>query len=124
MPLRLKPLLGATPIRARALALLFKTVQPAAWKKRSTTPLPSIAYTGLTPKVALHIPWDDCADWQAMGQYANDQGIGIGAINPNVFEDQCYKYGSFGNADETIRRKAIDTHLRCIEVARATRQSV
>ena len=77
-------------------------------------------FTGLTPNVALHIPWDDCDDWATTRAFAADQGIAIGAINPNVFEDQCYKYGSIAHADPAVRRQAIDMHLRCIDVARAT----
>ena len=77
-------------------------------------------YTGITPKVALHIPWDDCDDWSSVGAEAADLGVAIGAINPNVFQDQCYKYGSVANADAAVRQQAIDMHLRCIEVARAT----
>ena len=30
-----------------------------------------------------------------------------GAINPNVFQDQCYKHGSFGNPDPDVRRAAL-----------------
>ncbi|TVR44804.1 MAG: L-rhamnose isomerase [Planctomycetota bacterium] len=78
------------------------------------------AFTGITPAIALHIPWDDSDDWPAVARYAGDRGIRIGAINPNVFQDQCYKFGSFGHPDPAVRQRAIDNHLRCIEVAAAT----
>ena len=42
-------------------------------------------FTGVAPTVALHIPWDETDDWDGMKQYAGELGIGIGAINPNVF---------------------------------------
>ncbi|TVR10554.1 MAG: sugar isomerase, partial [Planctomycetota bacterium] len=78
------------------------------------------ALTGITPAIALHIPWDDSNDWLAVSRYAADRGIRIGAINPNVFQDQCYKFGSFGHPDPAVRQRAVDCHLRCIEVAAAT----
>ena len=48
-------------------------------------------FTGVAPTVALHIPWDKTDDWDGLKQYAVDLGIGIGAINPNVFQDPEYK---------------------------------
>ena len=48
------------------------------------------------------------------------QGITLGTINSNVFQDDDYKFGSLTNSDEAIRRKAIDAHLRCIDVMNAT----
>jgi L-rhamnose isomerase / sugar isomerase len=73
--------------------------------------------TGACPAVALHIPWDDTDDWPSAKKYAEELGIRIGAINPNVFQEQCYKYGSFGNSDPAVRRRAIDMHKRCIDIA-------
>ena len=32
-------------------------------------------------------------------------GVQPGSINPNVFQDQIYKYGSFGNPDPASGRK-------------------
>src|SRR6516225_7461026 len=43
--------------------------------------------TGCCPTVALHIPWDAVDDYAALGRFADEQGIGIGAINPNLFGD-------------------------------------
>ncbi|HXV99353.1 MAG TPA: hypothetical protein VEC93_13100 [Anaerolineae bacterium] len=45
--------------------------------------------TGIAPSVAIHIPWDrpEDNDYLAMCQYAEAQGIKIGAVNPNVFQD-------------------------------------
>ena len=50
--------------------------------------------TGAAPTVALHIPWDRVDDWPALSQYAAERGVGIGAINPNVFQDEIYRLGS------------------------------
>src|SRR5687767_9011436 len=46
--------------------------------------------TGIAPSVALHIPWDKTDDWSGLKQYAADCGVSIGAINPNLFQDEQY----------------------------------
>ena len=98
-------------------------VQPAA-ARTVTEKLEDAAtvhrFTACCPSVALHIPWDDTDDWAAARADAAALGIRIGAISPNVFQEQCYKYGSFGHRDPKVRRKAIDMHLRCIQIAVAT----
>src|SRR5437763_2085632 len=50
--------------------------------------------SGIAPSIALHIPWDKTDDWKGLKQYANEKRIEIGAINPNVFQEDCYKLGS------------------------------
>src|SRR5258708_40240454 len=50
--------------------------------------------TKVAPSVALHIPWDKTKDWTALKQEAESLGVRIGAINPNVFQDEQYKLGS------------------------------
>ena len=77
-------------------------------------------YTGVSPTVALHIPWDQTDDWDGLQQYAAELGIGIGAINPNVFQDQIYKLGSVCNPDSSIRRTAIDHMLECVDIMNIT----
>ena len=72
--------------------------------------------TGLAPSVALHIPWDMTDDFSALGRYAVDHGVRLGTINSNTFQDDDYKFGSLTHIDKTVRQKAIDHHLRCIEV--------
>ena len=52
--------------------------------------------------------------------YAEDQGVGLGTINSNTFQDDDYKLGSLTHTDPTVRQKAIDHHLECIEVMDAT----
>jgi L-rhamnose isomerase/sugar isomerase len=73
--------------------------------------------TGVAPSVALHIPWDRVDDYAALRRYAEDQGVRIGAINPNVFQDNEYRLGSVCNPDPATRRKATDHLLECVEVA-------
>jgi L-rhamnose isomerase/sugar isomerase len=73
-------------------------------------------FTGVAPTVALHIPWDKVDDYAALSRYAADQGVGIGAINTNVFQDDDYKLGSVTNPDPGIRRKATDHLLEAIDI--------
>ena len=78
------------------------------------------AFTGITPRVSLHIPWDKTDDYDALRRHAEDRGIRIGTINSNVFQDDDYKLGSLTNPDERVRAKAIAHHLECIDIMRAT----
>jgi L-rhamnose isomerase / sugar isomerase len=77
-------------------------------------------YTGLAPSVALHIPWDAVDDYAALRRYAEDQGLRLGTINSNTFQDDAYKFGSLTSADSGVRRKAVDHHLACIEIMNET----
>ncbi|MEE6167623.1 MULTISPECIES: L-rhamnose isomerase [unclassified Mycolicibacterium] len=76
--------------------------------------------TGLAPSVALHIPWDTVDDYAALGSYAAEHGVRLGTINSNTFQDDDYKFGSLTHTDKTVRQKAIDHHLACIEIMNAT----
>ena len=51
-------------------------------------------YTGICPTVALHIPWDNVQNWEKAVEFAKGLGLKIGAINPNLFQDEEYKLGS------------------------------
>jgi len=74
--------------------------------------------TGIAPSVAVHIPWDipEDGDYTAFRQYAEEQGIWIGAVNPNVFQDNVYRLGSLGNPDPGYRELALDHLLGCCEI--------
>ena len=77
-------------------------------------------YTGSTPSVALHIPWDKVEDYAKLAAYAQDLGVVLGTINSNTFQDDDYKLGSVCNPDSRIRNKAI-AHLHdCIEIMNVT----
>lgn len=76
--------------------------------------------SGIAPRVALHIPWDKVDDWGELRSFAEAQGVGIGAINPNVFQDEAYKLGSLGHPDSAVRRKALTHLLECCDVMRET----
>ncbi len=78
-------------------------------------------FTGLAPRVSLHIPWDRVDDFGALATHAKELGVSIGAINSNTFQDQDYKLGSLTHADEQIRAKAVRHNLDCIAVMRDTR---
>src|SRR5579863_4862082 len=76
--------------------------------------------TGVCPTVALHVLWDlphgadDAAEVQKL---ATSFGLRAGAINPNVFQDQIYKYGSLGNPDPQVRAAALAHILDSVEIA-------
>jgi L-rhamnose isomerase/sugar isomerase len=76
--------------------------------------------TGVAPSVALHIPWDKVDDYATLAKYASDAGLRIGAINPNVFQEDDYRLGSVCNPDPQVRRKATEHLLECVEIAAAT----
>ncbi|MBI5087076.1 MAG: sugar isomerase [Acidobacteria bacterium] len=81
------------------------------------------AYTGCCPTVAVHVLWDfprGVADIPEVAQTAAACGVGIGAINPNVFQDQCYKHGSLGNPDPAVRQAALSHILDCVEIQNAS----
>ena len=75
---------------------------------------------GACPSVALHIPWDEVDDYDELGRYAQERGIRIGAINPNVFQDDEYKVGSVCNPDPAVRRRAVEHMVDCTDIMRAT----
>ena len=73
--------------------------------------------TGACPSVAIHIPWDRTDDWADLRRFAEEQGIRLGAVNPNLFQDDEYRLGSFCNPDPAIRRQALEHCLECVEIA-------
>ncbi|OKJ39958.1 L-rhamnose isomerase [Streptomyces sp. CB01580] len=77
-------------------------------------------FTGLAPTVALHIPWDTVDDFGALRAHAEEQGVALGTINSNTFQDDDFKLGSLTHSDPKVRRKAVDHHLACIEVMNET----
>ncbi|PTM53291.1 L-rhamnose isomerase [Desmospora activa] len=75
-------------------------------------------FTGLSPSVAIHIPWDKVDDYSRLREHTESLGIKIGAVNPNLFQDDDYMLGSITHTDQAIRRKAT-AHLReCVAIAR------
>lgn len=79
-------------------------------------------FTGCCPTVAVHVLWDFPEGGAAVAPLralAADHGVAIGSINPNVFQDQHYKHGSFGNPDPAVRAQALQHVLDCINIQRA-----
>jgi L-rhamnose isomerase/sugar isomerase len=77
-------------------------------------------HTGLAPTVALHIPWDLVDSYSDLRKHADDNGVGLGTVNSNTFQDDDYKLGSVTHSDPKIRQKAIDHHFQCIDVMNET----
>ncbi|MFF3493212.1 L-rhamnose isomerase [Streptomyces sp. NPDC002795] len=77
-------------------------------------------FTGIAPKVALHIPWDKVDDYAALSAYAKEHGVELGTINSNTFQDDDYKFGSVCHPDPKVRRKALDHLLDCVDIMDAT----
>jgi L-rhamnose isomerase/sugar isomerase len=75
--------------------------------------------TGVAPSVALHIPWDWVDDFGKLAKHAADLGLRIGAINPNVFQEDDYRLGSVCHPDPTVRKKATQHLLECVDIAAA-----
>lgn len=73
--------------------------------------------TGVTPSVALHIPWDEVDDLAALEKHAETLGLEIGAINPNLFQERDYRLGSLCHPDARVRSKAVDHVVRCVQIA-------
>jgi L-rhamnose isomerase / sugar isomerase len=80
--------------------------------------------TGICPTLALHVLWDfehGAASVDTVAQLGQRHGVRPGSINPNLFQDQAYKFGSFGNPDSAVRRRAILHTLDSLEIARGLR---
>jgi L-rhamnose isomerase/sugar isomerase len=78
--------------------------------------------TGVTPTMALHVLWDlpnGLSDVPAVKALERQFGIRSGSINPNLFQDQEYKFGSLCNPSATIRDKALAHMLDSIEISKA-----
>ena len=73
--------------------------------------------TGVCPTVAIHVPWDRVDDWGELRRYAEERGIAIGAVNPNLFGEDEYRLGSLVHPEAAVRRQALDHCRECIEIA-------
>src|SRR5580704_1052109 len=80
------------------------------------------AATGACPTLALHVQWDlpkGLQDVAEVSKLAKRFGVRAGSINPNIFQDQKYKYGSVANPDAAIRKMAIRHIVDCVAIAEA-----
>ena len=78
-------------------------------------------HTGCCPTVAVHVLWDFKAgvDPKSVAKIAGANGVSIGSINPNLFQDQAYKFGSVCSPDPSARKAADDHVQSCIEIGQA-----
>src|SRR2546421_830071 len=80
--------------------------------------------TGACPTLALHVLWDlpnGIGDVDRIASLAASRQVEPGSINPNLFEDQAYKFGSFGNPDERVRARALEHARDSVAIARRLR---
>jgi L-rhamnose isomerase/sugar isomerase len=75
--------------------------------------------TGTAGAVALHFPWDEVDDYDALRGEIESRGLRVGAVNPNLFQDPDYKLGSVTHPDARVRDKAVAHMLECVEIATA-----
>ena len=78
-------------------------------------------FTGCCPTVAVHVLWDFTAgvDARNTADIAKKNGVQIGSINPNLFQDQIYKFGSCTSPDEAARSTANRHVMDCINIGKA-----
>jgi len=102
-----------------------KFIQPAAAtsiQEKFSDAAQVHAVTGACPTLALHVQWDlpnGLKDVPEVERLAKQFSIRPGSINPNIFQNQEYKYGSLGNPDPAIRRIAIRHILDCVAISEA-----
>ena len=77
--------------------------------------------TGSSPTIALHVLWDmpkGKGDVAEIRRLEKQYGVMAGSINPNLFQDQEYKYGSIANPSAEIRKNALSHLLDSVEIGR------
>lgn len=77
--------------------------------------------TGITPTMALHVLWDlpsGLSDAANVKSLEKQYEISAGSINPNLFQDQEYKFGSLCNPSAEIREHAVTHMLDSVAIAR------
>ena len=78
--------------------------------------------TGASPTIALHVLWDlpgGVKDAKEIKRLETKYGVRAGSINPNIFQDQAYKFGSIANPSSEIREQALGHLLESVEIAAA-----
>ena len=114
---------GDSPTPAPGSASSSSRRRPRRSKRSSATPARCTSSPAAAP------PWPStCCGisrrvWPACRRprLAAKYGVRIGAINPNVFQDQIYKYGSLGNPDAEVAATALRPSAR-LHRNRAVRQ--
>ncbi len=78
--------------------------------------------TGASPTVALHVLWDlpnGKGDVPELRRLEKKYGVKSGAVNPNLFQDQEYKYGSIAHPSAEVRGHALAHLLDSVEIGKA-----
>jgi L-rhamnose isomerase/sugar isomerase len=82
--------------------------------------------TGVTPTLALHVLWDlpnGISDVANIQKLESQTGIRPGSINPNLFQDAEYKFGSICNPDAKVRENALAHLLDSVEIGKQLRSA-
>ncbi|HLX42661.1 MAG TPA: TIM barrel protein [Bryobacteraceae bacterium] len=77
--------------------------------------------TGVCPTIALHVQWDfvhGAGSTAEVAALAERHNVRPGSINPNLFQNQEYKHGSFGNPDAAVRELAIAHSKDSVDIAK------
>ena len=74
---------------------------------------------GITSSVSPHFPWDNVKNYKKLKDHAANYGLKFDVVNSNTFQDQAnhkysYKFGSLTNSDQSIRQKAVELNIDCI----------
>lgn len=83
-------------------------------------------YTGISPSMAVHVLWDFGGHAEGdqgakdLAARAKEIGMQVGAINPNLFQDQRYKFGSACNELADVRELAHEHVIDSIRYAEIT----
>jgi L-rhamnose isomerase/sugar isomerase len=95
------------------------------WPGAARTPYERVAdaalvhrLTAACPTVAVHNPWDRVDGWGELARFAETEGVRIGSVNANLFQDDDYRLGSLCHHDPAVRQRALDHCLECVDVAR------
>jgi len=78
--------------------------------------------TGITPTLALHVLWDlpnGVADAGKIKALEAKTGMRAGSINPNLFQEAEYKFGSICNPSAEVREKATAHLIESVEIGKA-----
>lgn len=78
-------------------------------------------FTRCCPTVSLHAVWDfasDQLDEAPIREMTRKEGISIGTIHPNLFQDQVFLHGSLGNPNARVRQAALEHIQECIQLAK------
>jgi len=77
--------------------------------------------TGASPTISLHLLWDMPGGMKDVPEIQGLQkkyGVRVGSVNPNLFQDLKYKYGSIANPSEEVRKIALAHMLDSVEIGR------